>query len=58
MNAIVNKTAQLHPEATTARDVRPLALQEMPEAVREIRADCQLAPQEYLDEVRVPCGGE
>ena len=36
----------------------PAPLPELHEAAQAIRADCLLAPDEYLNETRVPFGGE
>lgn len=31
---------------------------ELAEVIEDVAADCHAAPDEYLDDVRVPCGGE
>ncbi len=61
MNLTIDST-QLRSEAETHSPALPLRLpvplRENDEVLRTIRADCRLAPDEYLEEVRVPFGGE
>ena len=36
----------------------PPEIEPLREVVESVKADCRLAPDEYLEEVRVPIGGE
>jgi hypothetical protein len=61
MNRTIDSSAQIPSETTTPNPVLPVPLpvpRELDEVVRAIRADCLLAPDEYLEEVLVPFGGE
>jgi hypothetical protein len=62
MNVTIDSSTQARSETTTPNPVLPLPLpaplRELDEVLRAIRADCLLAPDEYLEEVRVPFGGE
>jgi hypothetical protein len=60
MNVTIDSSTQARSETTTPTPVLPLPvpLRELDEVLRAIRADCLLAPDEYLEEVRVPFGGE
>ena len=62
MNVTINSSTQARSETTTPAPVVPLPLpvplRENDEVLRAIRADCFLAPDEYLEEVHVPFGGE
>ena len=60
MNVTIDSSTQARSETATPTPVLPLPapLRELDEVLRAIRADCLLAPDEYLEEVRVPFGGE
>jgi len=62
MNVTIDSATQGHSDTTTPDPVLPLPLpvplRENDEVVRAIRADCFLVPDEYLEEVHVPFGGE
>jgi len=60
MNDLCDTSARSHP-ITKPQDAAlpvPVAPPGIEDVLRAIRADCRVAPQEYLDEVHVPCGGE
>ncbi len=46
------------PAADLPIDKAPPEIDPLREAVERVKADCRLAPAEYLDQVRVPVGGE
>jgi hypothetical protein len=60
MNVTIDSATRAHPETTTPEPVLPLPLppRDHDEVLRAIRADCFLVPDEYLEEVHVPFGGE
>jgi hypothetical protein len=54
-----DKTCSAAPIQTTVLPLAPAApLREMEDVAKAIQLDTCITPEEYLDEVRVPCGGE
>ena len=59
MNDMIQSTPVLTPETIPVRgepEVDPF--REIRELAQAVRTDCQIASREYLDQVRVPGGGE
>ena len=52
------KTDRHVPATDHPADKAPPEIDPLREVVETVEADCRLAPDEYLEEVRVPVGGE
>ncbi len=60
MNISTKSPVQAPSETTALQPALPvpLPLREIEEVVKAIHADCLVAPDEYVEEARVPFGGE